>query len=380
MEGIKLEHINESPEEFAKKILDRLSESCSYDFHQFFSANSNLSPREIKNQFTLKLLERKLCIYDESNEDEEPDKTDNETVLAKVFGYLNGNGTEVEPNISISKDNYNIIKGYTGNKVSEYVYTLAKRFENMSNATSVGILAAEMAGSTLFAVGSALTYTVRKLMKTGEKIIEALKKGIKSLGLKTVIAVVVIILAELLLYLLLEKPEKVLGIIFNDSDHSWKVNNWRAGMDDYSPGSDLYMDAGEMINFPEDYLYGELSKPVQIAERIADSDPKEHIIHGGIYFADRHVGFYGSEGIMVLTSINDNSKKIALEFSVPYVQDNGTVIEQITGSYDIKSLFNNMVGRRQVRFTSVGANFNLQATMNDSRGGVVGLIAAIDQK
>lgn len=378
MQEFKLENITESSEEFAKKMLERLSKSYSYDFSQFFSDDVNLSTQEIKKRFTLKLLERRLDIYDQKNvEDEDYDETDTKTVLAKVSNYFNGNENDLEPNIAINKLNYNIIKGYTGNNIKQYVYTLAKRFENMQNAKSPGELAAELIGSALIGVGASLIYETIKAFNAGLELLEAIKSAIKKLGMKQVIVTLVLVLTELLVYLLVKKSEKILGIIFNDTDHNWVVNNWNGKE---KTASDLYMDAGGMMNFPVDYLHGDLSKPRQIIQRIADKNPEEYIIYGGIYFANRHIGFLGSEGIMVLTSDKNSSMKIAHQFSVPFSEDNGTVIEQISGSYNIKSLFNDMVKRRKEKFESSATNFDLQAAVSNVKGGEVGLIATINQK
>lgn len=285
---------------------------------------------------------------------------------------------ELEPNISYTEHNANIIRDYTGQQVKDYLFTLTKRFEGMANAKTPGQLAIEIVSGGLVSVGVAMAVGTIKAWRAGAALLAAVRTGITSVGMKTAVGVVVFVLAALLLYLLLDNPKKILGLIINNTDQNWVVKNWRNGVGGNNDG-DLFMQHGHMENFPEDHETGDLDSPlVQLRQRFffGPNDP-ENTVFGGIYFADRNFGFRGSEGVMLLSS-GSTTKIIAHQFAVPYVNDNGTNMRVLqTRPESLPDLFREMYDGRKVRVDVTESGFRLTSTVNDPRGGVVGLIATI---
>ncbi|MGQ7378966.1 hypothetical protein ACTGVF_11275, partial [Streptococcus suis] len=144
-----------------------------------------------------------------------------------------------------------------------------------------------------------LTWTA---WRGGATFLNALRAGITTLGMKTAITIIVIVLVAFLLYLFLENPKKVLALVFNDTAEDLVVTNWRAGVEG-GTGGNLYVAHGHMENFMQDHASGDLDSPiVQIRQRFffEPNDP-DNVVFGGIYFADRNFGLRGSEGVMLFT-------------------------------------------------------------------------------
>jgi hypothetical protein len=281
----------------------------------------------------------------------------------------------LEPNVSVLRHNYNIIREYQGQQVYDYVFTLSKRLESMSNAKSAGQLAVETVASSLFAVGTAWAKLSFSAWRGGETLLQATRTGITSLGIKTAVAVVVIVLAAILLYLFLENPKKILSVIYNDTDDMLVVKDWN------KQSGNLHMEHGEMKNFMLDHSTGDLDSPlVQIRSRssFAPNDPDD-VIYGGLYFADRNFGLRGSEGVMVFSSTT-TSLIFAHQFAVPYTNDNGTSMRLLNGQPEnLDELFREMYNNRVTRFDQTIDSFRMTSTVNSPRGGVVSLIGTISK-
>jgi hypothetical protein len=134
---------------------------------------------------------------------------------------------------------------------------------------------------------------------------------------------------------------------------------------------------GHMAAFMKDNEEGLDSPAVQI-RAMADFGPgdPDNILFGGIYFADRNFGLRGAEGVMLLTS-KDEQLKFAHLFACPYFEDNGTYIGFPQPGQDIKSLYTDYYGKRKVSVDYTDKGYRLRANVNDARGGVVACIASI---
>ncbi|PNB36201.1 hypothetical protein C1X73_37870, partial [Pseudomonas sp. FW305-130] len=80
-----------------------------------------------------------------------------------------------------------------------------------------GQLAIEISVSSLFSIGVSMAKLTWTAWRGGATFLNALRSGITSMGMKTAIAVIVIVLVAFLLYLFLENPKKVLALVFNDT-------------------------------------------------------------------------------------------------------------------------------------------------------------------
>ena len=170
-------------------------------------------------------------------------------------------------------------------------------------------------------------------------------------------------------------------MLINDTDEDLVVANWRNGVSGGS-NSDLYMAHGEIVNFPEDHENESLSSPlVQLRKRFyfAPNDP-DNSVCASIYFADRNIGFRGSEGVMLLSS-KESPLIVAHQFAVPYVNDNGTNMRLITGPKptNLEPLYRDMYNSRRVAVDVSEGGYRLTSAVNDARGGVVALIASISK-
>lgn len=365
---------NKTSKQVATEIIESLEQHWSIDLKSIIS-NEAISEEDRIKRLRVKMLEAALAGIDEFDEDsgKVPCDRQYDTLTESV---LRGDVIEIEPNFSVTEHNYNIICSYRGADVYNYVFNLSKRFEVMSKAKTPGQLAIETIGAGLIGVGVAWATLTWKAWRTGgQTLLQACKTGVTQLGLKTAITVVIIVLAAVITYLLIDNPKKILGVVFNNTDDHLVVINWKDSR------GDLYMEHGVMVNFMEDHTDGDLDSPlVQIRKRyfFEEGDP-DNCIFAGIYFGDRNVGFRGSEGIMIFSSYGNNNIKVAHQFAVPYTHDNGTNMRKINGPVDLPSLFREMYNGRNTRVDINDGGYRLLSTVNDSRGGVVGLIAAIQK-
>ena len=220
--------------------------------------NEALSLEQRRQMLIARMLERALADIDEQslNMDVEPAvlAAENQALIERA---VRGDAPEVEVNFAITEHNFKILRDYTGGQVTDYITRLCKRFEAMSRAKTPGELALEIFGSSLVCVGTAMGKLTFAAWRAGQPLLTAIRAGVTGIGMKTAVAVVIIVLAALLLYLFLENPKKILGLIVNDTDDDLVVKDWRKGVDG-GAGGDLWMEHGHMANFPEDHASGDL--------------------------------------------------------------------------------------------------------------------------
>ncbi|UTM60192.1 hypothetical protein L4174_019230 [Photobacterium sp. CCB-ST2H9] len=372
-----ISHEEMSPKEVALGIVERLEKLWNVDLKSIIT-NEALTEDERLKKLRARMVEAALSNIDQLHDEVGHQLTDNEddALLQRVLAEKD---IETEPNICVLRSNYEIIRRYQGKQVYDYVFNLSKRMEAMAQAKTPGQLAVQTVGSTLFSVGTAWAKLTWSAWRGGQTLLQATRTGITSLGMKTAVTAVVLVLAVILLYLFLENPKKILGVMYNDTDQMLVVQDWQE-----SEGN-LYMEHGEMKNFMSDYATGNLDSPkVQMKSRFLNdpSNPNnpEDVIFGGLYFSDRKFGLRGTEGLIVFNS-PDSSLIFAHQFAVPYTKDNGTFMQVLRSiPSDLSGLFREMYNQRVTRFDKNEGGFRMTSTVNDPRGGVVGLIATISQR
>jgi hypothetical protein len=342
--------------------------------------NEALSTSQRRDMLTARMLECALTEIDEVNWENGANaalaSNENKDLIEKA---LTGS-VEVEPNFVLSAKNFVIVRDYQGQQLTDYITTLSKRFESMSRAKTPGELALEIFYSSLIAVGTAMAKATFTAWRAGQTLLAAIKTGVTSIGIKTAVAVVIIILAAILLYLFLENPKKILGLVYNDTDDDLVVTDWRKGVDGAKAG-DLFMAFGGMKNFPEDHATGDLDSPlVQLRKRaFFGPDDPDNAVFGSFFFADRNFGLRGSEGVMVLSS-KTSSLRYALLFACPYSEDNGTAVRIYDGgSPPPWTLYDEMYPGRAVRAITNASGVLMISTVNAPRGGVVFMVATISK-
>ena len=356
---------------FAEDIVQRLNRGSSVDLMSIINAPGQ-SYREKHRALVEALLEakfeREVLAGNEYFLGENEDPT-------TAFERLLGSDIDIEPNISFNTKNADIIAGYKGDELKTFVFNLTKRFENMEAAATPGQLALEIVGGGMLSVGVPMAYNTYKAMKAGEALMVALRTGITKIGMKTAIVAVVVVLAALLLFLFLENPKKILGLVLNKTDKNFVVKNWNN-----DNKGDLFMQHGHMVDFMEDHKFADLSsEKVQIRAKIdfGDDDP-ESFVFAGVYFADRNVGLRGSEGVMIFTALEDDTSFAHL-FAVPYSRDNGANIALVKSRpKDMEKFFRDLYDTKKVRVDKTDGGYRLVSTVNSNRGGVVASITMID--
>lgn len=376
---MELENSTLSYREAGQETVNRLNALWGVKLENIIN-NEALSLEKRRQLLTSKMLEAAYLQIDEANFhlgiEEDQNKLENQALIAKAVA----GDVELEPNISFTEKNYRILRDYQGQKVKDFILTFTKRFESMANAKTPGQLAIEILASSAISIGTAMAKLTIQAWRAGATLLAAIKSGVTGVGMKTAIAVIVIILAALLLYLFLENPKKILGLIINDTDDDLVVKDWRKGVDGGS-GGDLHLEHGKIENFPEDHATGDLDSPlVQIRKRAYFApDDEDNVVFAGFYFGNRVFGLRGVEGVMVFSS-NTNSLKYAHMFAVPYTNDNGTNMKAFTGpTPNLPTLYRDLYNSRKTRVDITDQGVRMTSTVNDPRGGVVGLIATISK-
>ena len=345
-------------------ICERLYQNLGVDLIPIFNAVS-LTDKEKISQASKRLIE---AIFLDAVDQRITWFTEDETEFDL------GEVDDIEPNIALSESDAIYLSGLQGEALKKYLYNLTKRFENMAVSKSPGMLVVEMAAGGIISVGVPLAVNVVKNLRAGQALRLAMLNGVKGLGMKTAIAAVAVILVALLLYLTLENPKKILGMVINNTDDNLIVKNYNTGK------GDLYMRHGHMADFMEDNEEGLQSPKVQIRKRMYfEKGSEDNIVLAGIYFADRNFGLRGAEGIMVFSS-KESSLKFAHMFAVPYTKDNRTNMKLLKSAPgDLDKLYQELYDANKVRVDFTDGGYKFTSTVNDARGGTVGCIAYIEQ-
>jgi hypothetical protein len=360
--------------QFAEQILDSLERDLDVDLRPIFADNSK-SEAQRRLAVSARLME--ALIERAENSPDRAEWVSEQDEDHKFLRAFSSGEVDIEPNLCYDVENVGTLKSFRGDEIKDFLYSLTKRFENMSKVTNPAILAAQIVGGGMISVSIPMAAGTIQALRAGQTLVAAVKAGITNVGMKTAIAAVVIMLAALLIWLFLENPKKFLGMVINQTDSNLVVNDWRKGIDG-DTGGDLFMRHGSMVSFPEDYESGRLTKKVQISkmDRIG---PKDDLCYAGIFFANKNFGGYGVEGVAIY-SAQDGSAKFAQLFACPYSEDNGTAVRVLNGATkDVPALFREMYPKRKTQDTTSSGGFTLVSTVNDNRGGVVGCITCFSK-
>jgi hypothetical protein len=286
-------------------------------------------------------------------------------------------GVEIEPNTYVTFKEARRLSWLTGPAVFQYISTLTSSMEAMSKATGPDSLARLIIDAGLASVGSSMMRETYVFLRGGEVLRAALVRGIGRIGMASAVGWIVLALIALVAWLIAINPKKLLGVIINGTASTIVVKNWRAGVDG-AKGSDLFMKHGSMNSFMQDYELGDLSKVIQINARLDFGEGLDaRICAAGLFFADKNVGVYGAEGVMILTA-GDGAFEITHMFAVPYNKDNGTNVAFVRGPFpDLEWLFRDLYNQRAPRREIFNTNYVATSTINDARGGTVGCIAYV---
>lgn len=249
--------------------------------------------------------------------------------------------------------------------------------EAMSKASSPDSLSGLIIDAGLVSVGCSMMHETYVFMRGGEVLRVALTRGIGRIGMASAVGWIVLALVAFVAWLIAINPKKLLGVILNGTDKTIVVKNWRAGVDG-AKGSDLFMKHGSMKSFMQDYAMGDLKKVIQINARLDAGEGLDgRICAAGLFFADKNVGVYGAEGVMIL-SADDGAFAIAHMFAVPYNKDNGTNLTFVGSAFtDLEPLFRDLYNNRATRREIFFRDYVAYSTINDARGGTVGCIAYV---
>jgi hypothetical protein len=281
---------------------------------------------------------------------------------------------EIEPNLFVTFKKARELSWLTGPAVFQYISTLTSRMEQMSKSAGPESLAHLIIDAGLASVGVSMMRETYVFLRGGQVLQAALRSGITRIGMGSAIGSIVLVLAALVYWLIAINPKKLLGMIINGTLSTLVVNNWRAGVDG-GRGGDLFMQHGGMTSFMQDYKEGDLSKLVQINARI-DLEAQRYC-SAGLFVADKNIGVYGAEGVMILTA-TDGAYEIAHMFAVPYNKDNGTNVAFVRGPFsDLERLFRELYNNRSTRREIFSTNYHASSTVNDARGGTVGCIVYV---
>lgn len=284
--------------------------------------------------------------------------------------------TEYEPNIFISRKNAMIARDYRDNKIVDYVMVVRKNLDAMGAAQDTAQFVAQTLGGTIIAVGVPVAIKVATQMYAGTALKQALLTAVKGVGLKSAIVAVVLAVAAIVYWLLWGVEQKVLGLVFNDTDSDYYVPDWRKSVNGYG-GGNLYMEHGTTENFMVANLTGDLDSPeIQLKSRFPVEDDSSTMIAGGLFFADRKVGFRGAEGIYVFIPYPGSGTPpgFAYQFAIPYTKDNRCNIEGFTGGTinnkdEIAGMFRRLYNSAAVNVERQVGDCNMQAHLSNARGG-----------
>jgi hypothetical protein len=363
--------------QFAEQILGSLERDLGVDLQPILADQSRTEAQrrlEASTRLLEALVERAEASDDRAEwvSEEEGD----ERTFLRAFA---AGDVDIEPNLIYTEANVKTLKAMRGDDIKDYLYSLTKRFENMSKTTSPGILAAQIIGGGLVSISIPMAIGTVQALRAGSTLAVALRAGIANIGMKTAITAIVVALVGLLLWLMLENPKKFLGLVINDTDSHLVVNDWRKGTDG-DKGADLYMKHGAMVSFPQDYEEGNLAKKIQINKRVwFGAGDKDNACYAGIFFASKNFGFRGAEGVAIYTA-TDGKGKFAHAFACPYGESNGTAVRVLNGAKpDVPALYDQLYAERKVHYETTSGGFNLVSTVHDDSGGLVGCITCFSK-
>jgi len=370
---------------FALDIIARIEANTGMSLRSLFEGDR--SAAEIRKQ----VFEQVVNYIDSRQENEAPDA---EWPLAgqrldarQLLLAATGSTINVTPNIAVTEYNYNILKGYRGRAIHEYVKGVTNGLALLNDKMTAGEAAATIIGSGIAAFAAAMIVATAKALYQKVAFRAAVVMGVKAMGkMSVVVGVAVLIVTELLLYLMIQNKKVFLGMVYNNSNLSLVVRDWRKGTDGSNSG-DLFMSTGSMTTFMLTHMTERLDSPeVQVKSKLDVGDPADNLIMAGIFCAEKNFGFNGTEGAMVLGNYSATPgpswPRFAFVFACPYVQNNGVNAQIDTAAPEVsaKSYFDQLYNSRGQSVTKTSGDYTFSAYCADERGGEAVAIAMLDKK
>lgn len=290
----------------------------------------------------------------------------------------------VVPNVSVLQYNYPIIKGYEGQELNDFVRRVSNGLALIQDGQSPGQVAGEIIGSGLSAFALAMIIGTVKALRAGSPFRAALTSGVRAMGgVSVVVGVALLIITELLLYLLVNNKKQFLGMLFNNTDADLVVDNWRNGTGG-SDNGDLFVSTGKVSSFPEQHQNEKFDSPlIQVgARQILDPDnpnSPDNMILGGIYYGEKNIGLYGTEGAMVLHPYGSTYPRFGLLFACPYTMDNGVNVSIDTTTRSAKDTFNALYSSRDLYKSTTSDGYTFSARTAWKTGGETMGLATLDK-
>lgn len=361
---------------FARAILARIEANTGIELQAVLE--SDLSPGERQKQIRALIIDwvETRCAAE---------KPSTEWALAgqkidasvAIFG---ANAMNIVPNVALTEQKYRMVQRLQGHQIDQFLKNVTDRLSLLKPTTSPGEAAATIAMTGLASFGVAMIWGTFSALLAGQALMAALAAGVVAMGSMTVVVgAALLIVAEILLFFLVLNKKVFLGMVLNNTDMSLRVGNWRAGVGG-GRGSGLFMNTGSMTTFMETHETPKLDSPlVQVGPRlfVKQGDP-DNLVSAGIFCAEKNFGFYGTEGVILLSPLKYDGLIYAFLFACPYVLDNGVNVA-ITGSLPADAAFNMLYGSRGLERHANGAGgFVMTAKAGDSRGGEACGFATID--
>ena len=303
-------------------------------------------------------------------------------------GFIFGTGqVQSTPNVAVIEYNYNVIKTYRLDDVNSYVTRTANGLKLLREDMTPGEAAAAIIYSGLASFSIKMIAGTIKALREGLKLRAALTAGVKAMGkMSFVVGAALVIITELLLYLMFKNQKSFLGIVYNNSDLNLEVHNWRNGSSDKG---DLYLETGEISQFMESHMTEFLDSPlVQVVAKFDVGDVKENLVAGGIFFAEKKTGLYGTEGVMVFTNDTDDhtatgprfAALFACPYALPYINGVNVSIQSSEIPSSAKEFYTQLYDSRDQHTSTTGDGYRFAASCSGPTGGDAAAIYALDAK
>jgi hypothetical protein len=362
--------------EFALTVLARIQENTGLQLRPLFE--SDLTAEEIRsqvNELIVAYVEQGVSL--EKPTPAWPKAGGTVDVRAALFG---GAATNVVPNVAVIEQRYEEVKGYHGPQIDAYLRRITNGLSLLKNGMSPGEAATDIVLTGLASFGAAMIWGTFSALAGGAALLPALAAGIAAMGSMTVvIGVALVIVAQILLFFLVFNKKIFLGMFFNNTDLSLSVGDWRAGTGGAFDG-DLFMNTGSMTSFMETHETEYFDSPlVQVTARmlVAPGDA-DNLICAGIFCAEKKIGFYGTEGVMLFNSKEMPDLRFAFLFACPYIYHNGINV-MIGPPYSASSYFERLYERRGMNQHAFAAGFHMEAKAGSPWGGEACGFATLDQ-
>lgn len=313
---------------------------------------------------------------------------------ARAAALFAARQVEVEPFVFIPRADALKAMRYQGRQITDYVKQMAKRLDNIHQSKSIGTFVATTLGGGLIGVGFSIAFGTIRNIHAGMLLRQALLKAVTSFGLGGALLAVGMALIGFTVWLVLEKPEKLLGLIINDTDEDYVVRQWRLGAHGGGAiaGCGMYMAHGDTWAFMADGRLVNDPAELQLAQRLlvykedGRIDDEESAVCLGVYFADRKAGFLGVEGLYVFeprqAARDEMPRSFAYQFAIPYSQRNGCALRPYLGRYpygpgELEHLFRSMYDQRSVWRRESAFGWEYFAAVDAAYGGVISGIAMV---